>query len=71
MAPEPEVQTVGHFTVTESKKGPDRVWVECGKCGIAMEVGESFGPIPGDVMIETFVKQHAHAGVKRRGSRRR
>ena len=63
MADAPAPQVVGHFTVSE--KGA-RTWIDCTKCGIGMEA-KGFGPIPRDVMIETFVKQHAHAGVKRRG----
>lgn len=64
-----ESETVGHFTVTES--GPDRAWIECGKCGIAMEVGRSFGPIPGDVMVKTFAEQHAHTPKPARSTRGR
>jgi hypothetical protein len=65
MAEAPTPKKVGHFTVSE--KGP-RTWIDCEKCGIGMEA-KGFGPIPRDVMIDTFVKQHAHAPKKARARR--
>lgn len=49
--------------VTVTAKG-DRFDAQCSKCGMGMDVGEWMGPIPGRVMIDQFVKQHAH---KRKG----
>lgn len=63
-ATEPTVLKVGHFTITEKPGG--RVDVECGICKNGLETGPSFGPIPGEVLVVEFAKQHAHAPRKAR-----
>lgn len=38
----------------------DRTEATCEKCGTGIDVGATFGPIPGRVMLAEWVKQHAH-----------
>ena len=59
-APNPDGSvTIGHITVTP--KG-ERLDASCAKCGQGMETGAMFGPIPGEVMVIEWAKQHTHTG---------
>ena len=53
--------TVAHITI--AVKG-DRIDAECAKCGQGIDVGAHFGPIPGDVLVAEWIKQHAHKPKK-------
>lgn len=59
------VLTVGHITLT--RKPGDRMDGECSICQTGINVGPSFGPIPGDVLLAEWIKQHTHTkkGAKR------
>lgn len=52
-----ESLTIKHITITV--KG-DRIDCDCSICGLGMDVGATFGPIPGDILIAEWVKQHTH-----------
>jgi len=52
--------TVGHITMTGKPGG--RVDAECGVCGQGIDVPPTFGPIPQDIMLAEWVKQHLHRG---------
>lgn len=49
--------TFGHITITP--KG-DRLDAFCAKCQTGIEVGPTFGPVPGEVLLAEWVKQHKH-----------
>ena len=66
--PPTDAVTVGHITVTA--KG-DRLDASCGFCHTGMEVGASFGPIPGETLILEFAKQHTHTPKTKKGGARR
>lgn len=54
--------------VTVKDLGGGRTEVACTKCQISMDVPPKFGHIPGAVLVDQAVKDHAHA--PRKGRRR-
>lgn len=51
------VLRVGHITITKKR---DRMDGACSICNTGIGVGASFGPIPGDVLLAEWIKQHTH-----------
>lgn len=49
--------TAAHIRITVTA---DHYDAECSICRIGVKCGPKFGPIPGEILIEEFVKQHAH-----------
>ena len=58
--------TAGHVTVKITR---DHYDAKCSICHMGMTCGPTFGPIPGDVMVAEWVKQHAHKAKPKRGKR--
>ena len=54
----PEEITIGHVTIKELPN--IRINVSCSICDQGIDIGPSFGGIPGDVLMAEWIKQHAH-----------
>jgi hypothetical protein len=66
---EPGPVTVGHITLTPKPGG--RLEVECGICKEAMTAPQSFGGIPQDVLVKSYVEtSHLHKPKAARSGRR-
>lgn len=52
-----------HITVAVTA---DHYDAECSICHMGMKCGPQFGPIPGDILVAEWVKQHAHKAKARK-----
>ena len=57
-----EAVSIGHLTI--KPVAGNKIESDCSICHLGITIPERFGPIPGDVMLAEWIKQHAHTPKK-------